>query len=82
MAENILDHSIVPLNLSIDFFDNLNEYLNKAKALTHVAFSDQFIEADPKIIHDYLWQLSDLIDGAIGQLEAILRVRSDEKEKD
>lgn len=80
MAEHILDYSVVPLNLSIDVFDNLNEFLTKAKALTHMAFSDQFTEADPKIIHDYLWQLSDLIDGAMGQLKAILRPRSDTKE--
>ena len=80
MAKRILDYSAVPLNLSIDVFDNLNELLNKAKALIYVAFSDQFTEADPKIINHYLWQLGDLVDEAIGQLNAILGSRSIEKE--
>ena len=80
MAEHILDYSVVPLNLSIDVFDNLSEFLNKAKALTHMAFSDQFTEADPKTIRNYLWQLDELIGQAIGQLNAILRPRSDAKE--
>lgn len=73
------DHSTYPLNLSLDFFDNLDEILSKASALAYVASSNQFFEADQKIMSDYLWQLSDLIDEAKRLLKAILRARDDEK---
>lgn len=64
------EHSTYPLNLSLDFFDNLDETLGKAYALAYVASSDQFFEANRKIISDYLLQMSNLILEARTALEA------------
>ena len=80
MAKHILDYSTFSLNLPFEVFDDLNESLNKAKALIHMAFSEQFIEAEPEIKNNYLWQLDDLVEKAICHLNAFLRPKSDEKE--
>ena len=61
MAKHSLDHCLSSLNLSVTSYEILNQSLNQAQALVHVALQDGFACCENFIIHDYLCVLDDLI---------------------
>jgi hypothetical protein len=61
MAKQSLEYSLLSLNLSLDSYDLLNEYLDRAYALVCVALSEQFVMCGQLVIHSYLSLLADLL---------------------
>lgn len=61
MAMHSLDHQLQSLNISINFYDSLFQWIEKIHALVHVAISEHFISCDHSIIHNYLLSLEDSI---------------------
>jgi hypothetical protein len=45
--------------------EELKGCLSQIKALSDIALSDDFLDYDEKIVHNYLWTLSDAVDKAI-----------------
>lgn len=61
MAKHSLDHQLQSLNISINFYDSLFQWIEKAHALVHVALSEHFASCEHSIIHNYLLSVEDAI---------------------
>jgi hypothetical protein len=53
------------VNQQIELQENIRSYLAKAQALLQVAINSDYLEdSTHKVIHNYLWALSDMVDVA------------------
>jgi hypothetical protein len=80
MAKPSLDYSLSSLNPSIDSYDLLNEYLDRAYALVRVALSDQFVMCEQLVIHSYLSLLADLLLNMRRTVEEVWKKLSSQKD--
>lgn len=64
MAHSSINEFRLPVNEEMQLHDGINEYLSKAIALSQVALHDDFLNYSDKIVHDYLWALSEMLEKA------------------
>ncbi len=53
------------------------DYIKKAKAKAYIALSNDFLDYDPEIIHDYLGALSDRIEILTTMFENLMTIFDD-----
>lgn len=52
--------------------ERLDEYLAKANALIQVALHDEFLDYPDKIIHNYLWVVSEMLERACASSGSVM----------
>lgn len=78
MADHSLNFSSF-VNQQIELQETIRSYLAKAQALIQVAIdSDSFGTFSHKIIHNYLWALSEVVDIACERNENSLGILQDQ----
>ena len=59
-----LSQLVNQINQHIFSLETLEHYLQQAESLIHVATTTEFVQAPKRIMHNYLWTLSNTIECA------------------